>query len=540
MNGGDGGTPASSPWRRLALAVDNAVELLRTGRLTEPYRTPFDVVHAEPVYKLRRYAPDPAAHGAASGTPLLLVPPLMVTSEVYDISPDLSAVAFLLRHGVDTWLVDFGPPERQQGGMDRTLDDHVRAVSDAVDRVRDALGRDVHLAGYSQGGMFVYQTAALRRSMGLASLVTFGSPVDIHRNVPGVADVVVDRVVGALRDLIERPLEHIDGLPGLLTSWGFRALSFRKELAQLGEFLRHLDDREALARREARRRFIRGEGFVAWPGPALRQFVDEFVVHNRMALGGFVLLGRTVTLADIRCPILCFVGLRDELARPAAVRAIRRAAPAAEVHEVDVPAGHFGLVVGRRAMERTWPTVVEWLGWREARGPIPAPLARPPRERRPEAIDDVVEAAFDDVRLDAALVADVASGALRAVGERLTDAVRRAGRRIDRLRWQLPRLRALASLEPSTRIGFSRALAEAARERPDATFFLWRGRAFRYRDANERVDNVARGLIACGVRPGDRVAVVMDARPSTLSVIGALLRVGAVAVLAGPSMRRLS
>jgi len=51
----------------------------------------------------------------------------------------------------------------------------VLAVSDAVDRVRELTGRDVHLAGYSQGGMFCYQTAAYRRGVGIDSVITFGS-----------------------------------------------------------------------------------------------------------------------------------------------------------------------------------------------------------------------------------------------------------------------------------------------------------------------------------------------------------------------------
>src|ERR1044071_1517997 len=104
--------------RRFGLAWQNALEIARAGRLTAPYGAPFEVVHEERVYRLRRYA--------------RIVPPLMVASEVYDISPDVSAVAFLQRAGIDVWLVDFGAPEREEGGMSRTLDDHVRAVSEAI------------------------------------------------------------------------------------------------------------------------------------------------------------------------------------------------------------------------------------------------------------------------------------------------------------------------------------------------------------------------------------------------------------------------
>jgi hypothetical protein len=118
--------------RRVGLAWQNALEIMRAGRLTAPYGAPFEVVHQTPIFRLRRYAsPTPS-----TAAPLLLVPPLMVASEVYDIAPDVSAVAYLTRAGMDVWLTDFGAPEREEGGMDRTLDDHIGAVSDAIDRVR--------------------------------------------------------------------------------------------------------------------------------------------------------------------------------------------------------------------------------------------------------------------------------------------------------------------------------------------------------------------------------------------------------------------
>ena len=153
-------------------------------------------------------------------------------------------------------------------------------------------------------------------------------------------------MIQVARPLVEPTLRRIEGLPGILTSTVFKLVSVRKEVEQLVDFVQKLHDRQALVKREARRRFLGGEGFVAWPGPALRTFVDEFIIHNRMMSGGFVIDGRTVTLADLRSPVLYFVGTRDEIARPQAVRAIARAAPAASTFQVALPAGHFGLVVG--------------------------------------------------------------------------------------------------------------------------------------------------------------------------------------------------
>ena len=269
------------------------------GRLGEEYGAPYDVVDRGPNHKLRRYA---QPEGAAA---VLLVPPLMVTAEVYDVAPDVSAVASLAASGVGVYVIDFGSPEREQGGMRRTLDDHVRAVCAAISRIRELTGRDVHVAGYSQGGMFAYQAAAYLRTAGIASVVTFGSPVDVHRNLPAVRGEIAGALAALVEPAVNRVMTRLEGLPGALTSTAFKLVSTRKEIQQRVEFVRLLHDRSALVRREARRRFLGGEGFVAWPGPAFRDFAHDFVVHNRMLSGGFVIDGKTVTLADITCPILC-------------------------------------------------------------------------------------------------------------------------------------------------------------------------------------------------------------------------------------------
>src|SRR4029077_1521010 len=131
------------------------------------------------IFRLRHYYP-----AEATGPPILLIPPLMLAADVYDVSPSSSAVSVLHGDGVDPWVVDFGSPAHEEGGLERTLADHVIAVSEAIDQVREATGRDVHLAGYSQGGMFCYQAAAYRRGEGIASVITFGSPVDTRVALP--------------------------------------------------------------------------------------------------------------------------------------------------------------------------------------------------------------------------------------------------------------------------------------------------------------------------------------------------------------------
>ena len=105
--------------------------------------------------------------------------------------------------------------------------------------------------------------------------------------------------------------------------------------------------------------------------------------------------------------------------------------------------------------------------------------------------------------------------------ERIEELGEDLGAYLDNARWQLPRLQR-CNLQDDSLISLGRALADQAAKIGDRTFFLWRGRAFTYAEANRRVDAVVRGLIACGVKPGTRVGVMMKSRPIHLSVVAAM------------------
>src|SRR5690606_27504737 len=187
-------------------------------------------------------------------------------------------------------------------------------------------GRKVHLAGYSQGGMFCYQAAAYRRAADLESVITFGSPVDAHGMIPyGLPE---ELTLGAVSLLADRVLGRAY-LPAWASRTGFRLLDPAKSIRQRIDFVRQLHDRDALLPRERQRRFLQNDGWVAWPGPALAELMQQIVAHNRMLAGGFVIGDRSITLADMTCPLLCFVGDSGETAKPDGGAGRRQAAPRA-------------------------------------------------------------------------------------------------------------------------------------------------------------------------------------------------------------------
>ncbi len=519
------------PVGRLVATAQNGLEVLRLGGLeTGSVPSPSQIVESVPMYKLRRYFPPDSRPGQAqAGPPVLMVHPMMMSADMWDVTRDEGAVGILHANGLDPWVIDFGSPDKVEGGMRRNLADHIVALSQAIDTVKDATGSDIHLVGYSQGGMWCYQVGAYRRSKSVASIVAFGSPVDTLAALP--MGIPPNFGAAAANFMADHVFSWLD-IPSWLARTGFQMLDPLKTAKARVDFVRQLHDREALLPREQQRRFLESEGWIAWSGPAVSELLKQFIAHNRMMTGGFAINGQMVTLTDITCPVLAFVGEVDDIGQPASVRGIRRAAPNAEVYERTIRTGHFGLVVGSKAAQQSWPTVAAWVKWLSTSGDKPDSI---------EVMADQPEERTDSgVALSSRLAHGIGevSGAALAMARGAADAVVTANKSMRTLAVEtvrtLPRLARLGQINDHTRISLGRIIEEQAHDAPNGEFLLFDGRVHTYEAVNRRIDNVVRGLIEVGVRQGDRVGVLMETRPSALVAIAALSRLGAVAVVMRP------
>ena len=203
------------PVGRLVATAQNGLEVLRYGGLeTGAVPSPFQIIESVPMYRLRRYFPPDTRPGAEAAR-----------TAGADGAPDDDVGRHVGRHprrrrgrhpaqgrastrGSST----SAHPTRSRAACDRNLADHVVALSEAIDTVKEVTGRDVHLAGYSQGGMFAYQTAAYRRSKDLASIIAFGAPVD---TLAALADEPARQPRRRRRGLHGRPRVQPHRHPGL-------------------------------------------------------------------------------------------------------------------------------------------------------------------------------------------------------------------------------------------------------------------------------------------------------------------------------------
>ena len=187
----------------------------------------------------------------------------------------------------------------------------------------------------------------------------------------GIPEGAASRVANVLADsTLAR-----NAVPAWMSRLGFRMLDPVKAAAPAGRLRPPAPRSRGPAAAERQRRFLQADGWVAWPGPALADFMRQFIAHDdargrlrdRRPPGD----ARRHRLPD---PDRRRRGRR--LAPAPRVRAIVRAAPRAEIFELALTAGHLGLVVGSASNATTWPTVAAWTRWRDADEELPAEVRR--------------------------------------------------------------------------------------------------------------------------------------------------------------------
>ena len=358
-SGGSQFSVVTRPVERLVATAQNGLEVLRLGGLeTGSVPSPFQIVESVPMYKLRRYFPPDSRPGATPAGPAGA-----------DGAPDDDVGRHVGRHPRRRRGRD--PARRRAGSLGHRL----RLTRQGRGRHAPQPGRPHRRAQpghrHRQGG---------HRPRRPPGRVLAGRHVLLPgRGLPAVQEPRQHRRV---RLAGGHPGRAADGYPGELrrapppTSWpttssagwtsqaGWRAPVFRCSTRSRPPRRGSTSCASCTtARRCCRANSSAGsssrEGWIAWSGPAISELLKQFIAHNRMMTGGFAINGQMVTLTDITCPVLAFVGEVDDIGQPASVRGIRRAAP--QRRGLRIPHPHRTFRPGRRIQGgatdagRRWP-----------------------------------------------------------------------------------------------------------------------------------------------------------------------------------------
>ena len=335
---------------RTAVRARNGVKHLSGFSSAAVGQTPSAVVWRRDKVTLHRYA-----SGAADATssPVLLVMSLITRPYVFDLRPGNSLVARLLEAGHDVYLLDWGIPDAVESGntLETYCDEYLPRAARAV---LDTSGADsLTLFGYCMGGVLSLLTAAGHPEVPVRSIALLAVPLDFSELGP---------MANLLRSGHLEPEELLDetgNVPASTLLEGFRMMAPTGDVTTLLSLWNSLGDEEALAAHQA---LVRWSGdHIPFPGAVLRQITDVFLRERCLVHGKVPLGGRVVDLGEISVPVLDIIGTKDHLVPRPASEPLGSVLRNADVHPLHVPAGHAGLILGRRAQREFIPAILGWL-----------------------------------------------------------------------------------------------------------------------------------------------------------------------------------
>ena len=315
--------------------------------------TPKKLVYKVDKVKLYRYERETPA---TVTTPVIISYALVNRFEMLDIQPDRSLVRNLLNLGLDLYVIDWGYPTRADRYV--TLDDYVNwYIGGCVDFVRRDQGIDaVSLMGICQGGTLATIYSALHPEK-VKNLITLVTPIDFSTNdgllFRWAKDMNIDRLVDA----------HGGAVPGEFLNNGFAML---KPMMRINKYM-GLND--TMQDADKLMNFLRMEKWINdspdQAGECFRQFLKDLYQENKLVKGTLEVGGKTVSLKNIKMPLLNIYASEDHLVPPAASIPFNDHVGTKDKELYKFPGGHIGVFVGGRSQKELAPTIAKWLGARD-------------------------------------------------------------------------------------------------------------------------------------------------------------------------------
>jgi len=293
-----------------------------------------------------------AGIGAAS-SPILLVMSLVTKSYVFDLRPGSSLVEDLLVAGHDVFLLDWGIPQPvdSHNGIASYTDEYLpQAVRAAA---TTAAATDVTLFGYCLGGLLTLLSVAGNPEMPIRNVVALATPVKL-RDLSPMTTLLAE---GRLQ--VEDMVDETGNVPASLVREAMRIIRPTAPLATYANLWQSLANDEWLSAHNALIGW--SNDHVPFPGGVFREFATSFIRDGAPLRGTAPVGGRTVSFAEVSCPVLSVVGSRDLLVPLEASEPLADLLPRAALDTLVLPAGHAGLFVGRQARTECVPSITQWL-----------------------------------------------------------------------------------------------------------------------------------------------------------------------------------
>ncbi len=376
---------------RLADAASNGFDwLFRRENLVLSGQTDYEVIHEGDPMTVRYYGLEnerqiELADGSTMPVqkrkhlvPLVLVPPLGVTTETFDLMPNRSLVRFMAARGFKVYLICWGKPRRRHAnlGMKDYAD---RMMTEALDAVREhSACQEVSLLGWCMGGLLSLIHTGLATTHGIRNIVTIASPIDMRGGgVIGGVSQAINTPAKLIRKYTDFRLHAVNPksmqAPGWVTTLAFKLTDPIGSITTYWDLLMNLWDREFVESHSTTSDYL--NNMLVFPAGMVQDMLVGVSVDNKLAKGEIEVGKKISRFKHITAPLLVFAGETDNLVSEWTARKSLELVSSTDKRFEVAPGGHMGVILGGRAQNNVWAKSADWLAERSGATPAKKPVA---------------------------------------------------------------------------------------------------------------------------------------------------------------------
>ena len=393
--------------QRLARTAANGIDwLFKRDTLIESGRTWFELVLDGDLMAVRYYGlPDESEIELVDGSfmpierkqqpvPLVLVPPLGVTTETFDLMPQRSLVRYMAARGFRTYLVDWGKPKKEHAHLNLKDYSYVMLGS-ALEKIREHSGsKEISLMGWCMGGLLCLLHQGQVLGPDIRNIVTVASPIDLESGRGAVAGVanIANGSAQLVSNYTNLRLQALDparlALPPWATTLVFKMTDPVGSVTTYWDLVTRMSDRESLKSYSTTADYL--NNMLLYPGGVLQDMAVNVMGEGQLARGKVQIGDHLAELDKINSNLLAFAGETDILVPKEIAEKIVDIVASKDKEFRVAPGGHMGVIIGSKAQNAVWAQSADWLAKRSgakaaARRKAPARKKSAKRSRRKQA-----------------------------------------------------------------------------------------------------------------------------------------------------------
>ncbi|MFC6052091.1 poly(R)-hydroxyalkanoic acid synthase [Acinetobacter sp. Ac_877] len=358
--------------KALKLILENQSEKLKNlsirvfnrKSLVQSEQTPYEIIDEYQNTKIRYYA----SPNKKYKEPLVFIPPLAVSTAIYDLHPHRSLVQYFQNQGFDLYLLEWDRFNYSHHSLNFLyfIDD---LIPNCIERIqKHAQVEDLSIHGWSMGGVFVTLYTALHRPQYVKNLIVLGSPMNAHKSGK----------IGKLFDITHQFLNKKSKLqslflkeniatqyihtPGIINSIGFKLINPKSWLDSKIQLLKNLGDAQFLTENATMSQFL--NHMIDYPGGVNKDMILNLWLKNPLKDGHIQLVDKLIELKNIDCSVFIGAGDNDQIVSEAAAKPLIELTNSKDVTFTLIPGGHLGLMSSQKSAEQFWPKLSNWLALR--------------------------------------------------------------------------------------------------------------------------------------------------------------------------------